>query len=248
MTRILLVDNDPAWLDSMKRSLPGYEVDTAESYEGARALIQREMVYEVAIVDLNLVDSHDHNPGDLLGGEILLELRRDRPSTRRIALTGWPPSSVRREVFDKYDVDDLLLKKSMSLAVLREVVRVALARTPVIVAPKVREQASELWETFRGWREDLRRLLNQRLRTVQNDLRGAGRLRDDDEKYAQTVAALEARRAALESRKDSFSQECSRLEALLVGITSTADIAVVSREVEEARRKFDVGPEIMEPS
>jgi ActR/RegA family two-component response regulator len=128
MARILLVDNDSEWLGIIHRSLPEYQVDLAQSYDDAMARIRNEVPYDLAIVDLNLIDSPDRNTGDLLGSDILRHLAARSPATQRIVLTGLPPSNVKRQILDRYRVDDVLIKGNISLPAIRSVVLAAVAR------------------------------------------------------------------------------------------------------------------------
>ncbi len=123
MNRILLVDDEPAWLEQLKRALPGCDVDAARTYEEAEELLGKNEAYDVAVVDLNLIDG-----GDELGGKLLTLLRKSYPLTRRIALSGTPPGSVWTKVFNLYAVDELLLKNSMTLQEFRQAVETALQR------------------------------------------------------------------------------------------------------------------------
>ncbi len=122
--RILFVDDEQEWLGLIKHALPDYYVDTASTYSEALRLLGTGEPYAAALIDLNLIGS-----GDQLGGGILTILRDDYPSTRRIVVTGLPPTSV-RSLFERYDLDDIVLKgSSFSLADVREVVSHALARS-----------------------------------------------------------------------------------------------------------------------
>lgn len=124
--RILVVDDERDWLELIVRTLPDHEVDGASSYGQALELINSGRSYDLAIVDLNLMDSGKVDTRDRLGGGLLDLLRDNYPATRRIAMTGWPLTSV-RQVFDRFDVDELLLKQRMALADIRHVVEHTLA-------------------------------------------------------------------------------------------------------------------------
>src|SRR5689334_8697890 len=110
MITVLLVDDDDEWRGLITRALPGYHVKGAESYAQALSLLRSDTPYDVAIVDLNLIGGRF----DQLGKELLDELRNDYPSIPRIALTGHYLGSV-RELMDRYDLADLLLKNDMTL-------------------------------------------------------------------------------------------------------------------------------------
>lgn len=231
MTRILLVENDPEWLDSIPRSLPHYNVDLAPSYNEALRCIDSGVVYDVAIVDLNLIDSADRNSFDLLGGEILIVLRQKVPATRRIALTAFPPGAVREEVFDRYDVDELLIKGGMTLSSLREVVQLALDRNAAHLPANARALRSALWEDFRSWRDHRVLLLEQHKRMLRNDLRASSHGPADGDSHAGL--------SALESRRSAFDQDCSRVEAMLGGIDGVERIPAVSQEIDRLKSRFE---------
>ena len=82
---ILLVDDDPLVLRAMARELRGYRLRTASSMERAAAALERDAV-DVVMTDFDM-------PGG--DGVALLELvRRTHPATRRVLMSGDPPSSL----------------------------------------------------------------------------------------------------------------------------------------------------------
>jgi DNA-binding response OmpR family regulator len=225
MTSILLIDDEKHWLELICRALPDYEVDQAESYPDALALLGRS-IYDVAIVDLNLLETSS----DGLGGK-LLEIMRDRyPSIRRIALTGMPPTST-RTVFDQFDVDDLLLKDSMNLAVVREVVDAALRRTANDVPRDLRAEKSEISTSMRSWNANIIGRLNQRARTFRNDVRDAEREGKRAEDSARELAALEAMRRDLEVKY-------AELIKLASGILTREDLVRAAQIFEQLKSEF----------
>src|SRR5450759_1264415 len=240
MARILLVDNDQDWLDLIGGSLPDYEVDTARSYQAALQAIRSGVFYDVAIVDLNLIDSPDRSTLDGLGGRILDALRDNYPSTRRIALTAYPPSSVKR-VLDQYVVDDLLLKGNMALAVVPEVVQAALARTSAEIPPGIRAQRSELRQDFDGWQQDRARRFEQELKRLRNELGGSA-LRPGGDCLA--VAAVQAQLAALEARQEAFGRKCSRVAARLGSIRSEEHMHMMQLETDNLKRRFGMDDDL----
>jgi CheY-like chemotaxis protein len=227
MTSILLIDDEREWLELIRRALPEYDVDQAESYDDALALLGGGAMYDVAIVDLNLLGIGS----DGLGGA-LLEIMRDRyPSIRRIALTGRRLTSV-RTVFDRFDVDDLLLKdKTINLAVVREVVEVALGRTNNDVPRELRAMKSEMLTSVRSWKEDILLGLDQRSRTLRNDVSDAAREGKRAEDSAKELEALEAMSRNLET-------ECSQLTKFVSGIRTDEEVMSAAQEFERLKSIF----------
>jgi CheY-like chemotaxis protein len=240
MMKILLVENDPVWLDSVSRTLPDFEVDLASSHAEALARLASGVTYDVAVVDLNLIDSDGQNPQDLLGGLILLQLRRDHPATRRIALTGYPPGAIREQVFDRYEVDELLIKGTVTLAHLREVVQLAMDRTLAHLPPEVRAARSALWADYRAWRDDWQGELGRRRRVLRDEIQIAGTV------GAGGTIDAGAALAALDSQRAAFGAECSRVEVMLVDIRDLEDVAAASSEIETAKLKFAFGEQAEE--
>jgi CheY-like chemotaxis protein len=222
MPRILLIEDDSEWLELITRALPEYTVDQAQSYDDAIALLASGVTYDVSIVDLNLLDgAHDQ-----LGGRIL-EIMRDRyPSISRIALTGGPLTAV-KAVFDEYAIDDLLLKGSdgvllkdkIDLAVLRDVVKKALAqRGPGEVLDSLVVEQTEIRNGVLSWRSNAVQRMAQRMRTLENDVADARRV---GKEAASSAAELEALRA----RMQDLEAQCSEILELLGSIRSHEDMA-----------------------
>jgi CheY-like chemotaxis protein len=235
MARILLVDNDQAWLNLIKGSMPAHEVDTASSYDEAERAICSGVAYDVAIVDLNLIDSAERHTNDLLGGKILELLRARYPATRRIALTAYSPSSAKR-VIDRYAVDDLLLKGNMALSVVPEVVDAALALTSGLLPPGARARRSELYQDFAWWRQGRVLWFERQLKHLRNEVGSSVIQPDTDD---ATVAALQARLAELEARQKYFISECARVASTLDRIGSADDVTLEQREIRELKQEFD---------
>jgi hypothetical protein len=97
-------------------------MDFAGNFRAAISLIQKNG-YDLALVDLNLGEA-----GVRFGGEILYLLKTGYPDTRRIVVTGDPPSgSLRTNILDKSDVADFIIKTRASVPDLRRVVTEAWA-------------------------------------------------------------------------------------------------------------------------
>jgi DNA-binding NtrC family response regulator len=82
ITRLLIVDDEPAIRNSLKRryQLKDFEVDAAESGEAALSLLERKP-YQVVISDIKM-------PG-IDGIELLRRIRAEYPMTRVIMITGY---------------------------------------------------------------------------------------------------------------------------------------------------------------
>jgi CheY-like chemotaxis protein len=124
LARILHVDDDEIWRELIRRRLGDHHIDSARSLQEAIGLLQTESEYDVALVDLNLMTDSDGEGGELLD---LMKIRY--PLIRRILVTGNPPGGpMRKNMFDRYDVVDILIKSGMNLSDLRRVVEEAIAQ------------------------------------------------------------------------------------------------------------------------
>jgi CheY-like chemotaxis protein len=228
--RILLVENGEDWTDLIPRVLPEYQVDVARTFEEALSRLDDGQPYDVSIVDLNLLDSPGSLP-DLLGGRVLEHLREYHPGTRRIALTGLPPGAVRRAVFDKYDVDDLLLKENLAPADIRDVVQVAVARTSPGMPSDVKARLSELWAAFRNWRDSMERWHDQQIGILKERIRVSGVLGEANQDARKALADLELQQASL-------AKECAAAEALLTDVVSIEDVARAAVQIDRLKQRF----------
>jgi len=222
MARVLLVDDEDIWLKPIRRALPGHEVDQAHSYEEALELLGGDIAYDVAIVDLNLLGSDKAVKNDRLGGELLKLMKNQYPSVRRIALTGEPPTAV-AAIFNKYDVDDLLLKENFDLSVVRDVVDAALKQIPRDVPDKFRVEKLELRGHLHSWRDPILLRLAQDAKKPQSDVRDAellGKRADDSRKKLE----------ALKSRQQNLETESAKLASLISNIHSDEDLAHARQE------------------
>lgn len=123
MARILHVEDDDEWINYVQRALADHRVDSAKSYEAALSLISGNVPYDVALVDLNLQENADR-----LGGEVLDLLMADYPATRRIVVTGRPPTGgMRTNILRRYAADEIILKGDTTLPDLRKAIAEALA-------------------------------------------------------------------------------------------------------------------------
>lgn len=81
--QILILDDDPCVLSTLRRALRGepYEVLTSDDPDEAMELVERRKI-DVVMVD-------QYMPG-IFGTEFLEEVRRRRPNCARVILTGHP--------------------------------------------------------------------------------------------------------------------------------------------------------------
>ena len=88
--RILIVDDEIGYLLALKRILqgPAVAVDTAETAEAAKALLQ-ERAYNVVIADVMLTTTLGEE-----GLEILRHVKKHSPGTRVIILTAYGNSGI----------------------------------------------------------------------------------------------------------------------------------------------------------
>jgi CheY-like chemotaxis protein len=230
MDRVLLVDNEADFLVLMSRALVDYEVEQAGSYEEALSLLEKGPPFDVAVVDLNLVDS-----GDGLGRRILTKLRDESPTTKRIALTAWPPAALGNDI---RLVDEYLFKPEMSLSILRETVEAALAQVNENIDSDLKAARSVLSEEFRRLRDGAERKIAQRLRTLQNDRQAMNHMPDRRGGGARAKVALDARIAELASKREALRHACSRLDALIRDMTSADDYSRASDRLANLEREF----------
>lgn len=228
--RILIVDDDPEWLGLLTRLFPEHIVDAVQSF--AEALKRVEAPghnYDVAIIDLNLV-----NDDDRLGGEILETLHRNSRSTMRIAVTGTPEGSMRRDVLEEYHVEDVFIKRGR-LARLRHIVLgPPSAPEPDLSAdPALEKLRSELREEIQALKKAVLGGLNQQIAGQQNDLRFSGR-----QQSGQDEEELAAELGRLRSRRDTFVGESAAAEAMLDAMSGTGDGVAAARSIDELMRRW----------
>jgi CheY-like chemotaxis protein len=233
MALILLVDDESDWLDLIRRALPDYQVDQAQSYDEALANLSSGVDYDVAIVDLNLLGTGGLGTGrDGLGGKLLEIMRDEYPSTCRIALTGLPPTST-KDVYDQYGVADLLLKGPLvELADVRRVVETALQRSSDIPAD-LKVERSRLSTSLRSWKSDALIVLNQRARTLENDIADAGLAGKVSKEAVAEFRELRARRGRL-------AAECVALATLIANIRTHDEAEQAERELRRLEIAYQV--------
>ncbi|MGH3615541.1 MAG: response regulator [Pseudonocardia sp.] len=183
MSRILYVDDDPFWTNILRKALRDHDVNVAASLQEALDSLQlaRSNPYDLALVDLNLISNSDQ-----LGGEILDAIRSRYPSTRRVVITGSPPSgSVRRNILDRYGVQEIILKAQGYLPDLRRVVEDALSLDPDDVPTDVQRLRSDLRDRLYVKRRDAIEQADARIGAVGHYAHNAAKLHDESGRRAR---------------------------------------------------------------
>lgn len=218
MARILHVEDQGHWSDLIRRALADHTVDCASSHDEALGYLFAGNSYDLALVDLHLIGDDD-----FLGGEVLDLLRTGYPGTRRIVVTGSPPmGSLRANIFERYGVEEIIIKGQSTLPDLRRVVEGALSRAADELPQDVKMRRSELRQRYYEWQRMHLSVLDRNLRDAEDYVRNAGRLHAQSRRRAE-----EARDAAL-AAKEEFDEVCKRTERLVHAIRDRrmADLAM----------------------
>lgn len=228
MARILHVEDDPKWRELIKGRLKDHHVDSAESQEQALDYLQRGAQYDLALVDLNL-----ETDSDLGGGEVLDLLRNNYPDTRRIVITGRPPAgSVRANVFERFDVEEIIIKGQLDTPDLRRVVEEALARTSGGLPQSLRLRRSELRQRYRDWHRRVASDLRMQIRVAQEHVSDAARVSEQTRRRAEEATEVTM------AKKDAFEETSSRVRIMLDSIKSSEDLAGAADALDAAEEKF----------
>ena len=232
MIRVLLAEDDGEYRRIVREALlpSGCQVDAAATYDEALELLQDGALYDAAIVDLNLIEEGT----DQLGEMLLEKLKEHYPWVTRIALTGMTPGTVKK-MWERLGLADLLLKQSMKVGQVREVVRDALTDAPDGLNLVFRADRGERWTEFIEWRGEVRLLFNDGARTLENDLGEAGRTTQKGRELADALTAWEF-------RKVTFEADCLDAATILVSIGDQADLEAAAGKLATLRAKYaDVG-------
>lgn len=232
MARIIYVEDEPAWLDLTRSALVGHQVDSAGSFREAVALIQENAPYDLALVDLNLEEGDDR-----LGGEVLDLLRMDYPSTPRIVVTGHPPvGGLRANIFERYGVEEIIIKGHTTLPDLRKIVtQVLRADSAMNVTQEVKIAKSELMQRYRDWYRHLESMIRTNIREAQDNARKPGKTRRDQ---GRLMSSDENRWLLV---REEFVRQSSDFERALSEAKSMPDIAAVGEQLNGMINKFAGG-------
>lgn len=227
MSRILHVEDEDIWRDFVKRALADHHIDSAASLDEALHYLQGNAPYDLALVDLDLI-----KPGDLLGGEILDLLRTRYPLTRRVVVTGSPPwGSLRANIFQRFEVEEIIIKGQQALPDLRRVVEGALDQAMWDVPQDVKLRKSELRQRFRDWQRNQANLLNEKIREVEEFSRNSEKVHGQAGRRAQEMLG------AVQDHRDLFKEDCSSIENSLDGVVAMKDLFKVLDEFERIEVK-----------
>jgi len=232
VARIIYVEDEPAWLDLTRSALVGHQVDSAGSFREAVALIQENAPYDLALVDLNLEEGDDR-----LGGEVLDLLRMDYPSTPRIVVTGHPPvGGLRANIFERYGVEEIIIKGHTTLPDLRKIVtQVLRADSAMNVTQEVKIAKSELMQRYRDWYRHLESMIRTNIREAQDNARKPGKTRRDQ---GRLMSSDENRWLLV---REEFVRQSSDFERALSEAKSMPDIAAVGEQLNGMINKFAGG-------
>lgn len=231
MARILYVEDDRMWRELVEGRLPDHHVDSAASLQEAVDLLQSGSSYQVALVDLNL-----ETDSDRLGGEILDLIQARYPNTRRIVVTGSPPPGpVRRNVFERYDAQEILIKRDMDIPELRRVIEEAIGDELNVLPQSLRLQRSGLKQRFRDWEREQGLALRTQIQNAEEHLEDAGKVSVPTRQRAQrTVDDAKAREV-------EFRMECRRLKDLIDTVSNGTELGETIEALDRAEDLFGDG-------
>ncbi len=102
--RVLVVDDEQSRRDLIVEVLEmdGHKTVTAESYEIAVEKLGSKTRFDIAVIDMRLVDKDEFN---IQGIEVLKEAKRLQPSMKAIILTAYPDPKKREKAITYYRAD-----------------------------------------------------------------------------------------------------------------------------------------------
>lgn len=233
MARILHVENEPEWLNIVRRVLVDHEVASADTYQEALMLIRDNPPYDLALVDLNLERDNDG-----LGGQLLDMLKIEHPNTRRIVVTARPPSGgVRANIFERFGADEILIKGQLGLPDLRLAVSSSLGKIKKVEADELPSQEltqgkATLKQRYRDWSEHVGRVIQERTTRAAEYVSNAEKLHRHALHRARTVLG------GWHDLQTRFDAECARLESLFAKIETVTQLRSASEELEHAETRF----------
>jgi DNA-binding NtrC family response regulator len=115
--RILIVDDEVGFLLALRKILqgPGVDIDTADTLEGAMALLRRH-IYHVVIADIRLTMISEEE-----GIEILRHIKKETPASKVIMISGHGNDAVMDRI--RTLGADLFFEKPVSSEILKNTLR-----------------------------------------------------------------------------------------------------------------------------
>ena len=228
MARILHVEDDPLWRDLIRNRFTDHHVDSADSLNKALEYLLSRAPYDLALVDLRL-----DNYTDLSGGEVLDLLREHYPTTRRIVITGSPPAGpVRATVFERYEVEEIIIKGEFGAPDLRRVVEEALARAPSALSVEFRLKRSELRQRYRDWKRRVGIEIRDETRLAEQRQWQAAEVSEQDRSKAEIVVE------AVKVKRIAFEEEAYNIARLLESIENIENLVTASDALGAAEDRF----------
>lgn len=229
MARIIHVDDKLEWIDLVRRALHGHQVDSATTYDEALRLINTAGPYDLALVDLNLVDQQDG-----MGCEILDLLQLSFPATRRVVITASPPAGdMRTTTFERYGLEGVIIKGKTTLPGLQSVVIRALRGDAGDIPQQVKVKESELADRYREWHDRLEEQLRVTVRGATDRLRHAGR-----EGKTQSVADAKETLDRWATLQRQFAEDSRDLEGSVAAARTVSDVDAAEAALGEAMKKY----------
>jgi CheY-like chemotaxis protein len=231
MERILHVENEAAWRQIVRESLEDHHVDSAATVAEAIKLLGSTAPYDVALIDLNLQTDSDGQ-----GGQILDLLIARYNSTRRIVITGNPPGgALRKNIFERYDAEEIIIKHYLDVPDLRRVVEEAVSLGPGGLSQALKLDRSSWRQRFRDWqRMQTNRIANE-IRIAQEHVYDAARVSGQSKQRAE-MAVAEAKK-----REQEFGARCDELRQLFNDIQNVDDLNVAVEALDLAEEEFGGG-------
>lgn len=228
LARILYVENELVWRQLVTERLEGHRVDAVDSLPAAIKLLDSGPDYDVALVDLNLRGNSDGQ-----GGELLELLRMRYPATKRIVVTGSPPAgAIRRQIFEEYDAEELIIKRDFEVPHLRRAVEEAIEAGTGELPQSLRLNRSTVRQRYRDWH----RLLAIRLREERRDAEArlaAAPMASPQSRQLDQQSVARARDAEARLR-----ERYGQLRAVLDNINTEQDLNAAIDALDRAEEEF----------
>jgi len=235
VARILHVDDEESWRRLVRENLEDHHVDSAVSLNDALRILEATSSYDVALVDLNLKTDSDGE-----GGELLDLLRSRFPSTRRVVITGRPPGgSLRRNIFERFDVEEIIIKRQFEIPDLRRVVEEAVSQGRGELPQALRLSRSAVRQRFRDWRKTQGERLRGDVNMANEHLFNVGGVSGPSRRRAES-AVTDALR-----RESDFRARCAALAERLrdIEIPESLNLALDALDAAEEEFGWESGAE-----